>query len=708
MKRVLIAVGIVLVFSLIIFSQNKPLRDFEKVKIPPLNPIQFPEYEKIELGNGLKIFFFENKEIPLIKINTIIRGGKVNEDKIGQADLFGIVLRSGGVKSMDGDKVDEFLEMRGASIESYSTDAYLMISASMLKENKDEIIPLFSEFLTSPMFQEEKIELAKTKMRSQISRRNDEVMSLSRREFVKLIYGKDSPYARQIEYDDVDSLNREDLENFYKKYFRPDETIIAVIGDFDTKEMKSLFEKYLGNWVNKNPKPEYPSVKIPETKASINFIEKNDVEQSTILLGHLGLKLDDPDYPAINVLSEILGGGMASRIFTQVRTLKGLAYGAGGYMIPAYDHQGTFYFYTSTKPETTIEALKTVLDEIKKIKAEKVTEEELRRAKDGYLNGFAFEFDSVDKIARRMLIYHFYNYPENFNEILKSKIEKVGVEDVLNAAKNHLFEEKFAILVVGRKEIKEKLESLGNVNVIDIAIPEPKPKEIIPEPTEETLKQGNTILKNVLIAAGEKQIKKIENISTEGTISVKTPMGEFSMNQKGTIVYPDRVYIELQTPMGNMEQVLKGNEGYMSMGGQKKRIPENRLKETVTSLNYSFGGLQILKDFSEGKIQGQFVGEKEIKGVKTKLVVIRNNNNLVKLYIGDDNLIYAIGSRQTTETGPKELLQVFTDYRDVKGIKVPFSSKTYDGDEVKETEDYKTVSVNIDIPEAVENVLGLK
>ncbi|MFB3851698.1 MAG: M16 family metallopeptidase [Acidobacteriota bacterium] len=708
MKRAVIVIGLILAFSLIVFAQNKPLREFEKVKIPPLNPIQTPKFETISLDNGLKIFLFEDKEIPLIKINAIVKGGTINEEKVGQANLFGTVLRTGGTKSMSGDKVDEFLERIGASIESNSSDAYVMISANMLKENKDEVIPLFAEFLTSPAFAEDKIDLAKTKMRSQISRRNDEVMSLSRREFVKLIYGKDSPYASQIEYDDVDNLSREDLIKFYLKYFRPDETLIAVVGDFDAKEMKAVFEKYLGKWQNPTPKPQYSLPKIPEMKPSINFIEKNDVEQTTILLGHLGLRLDDPDYPAINMLSEILGGGMASRIFVQVRTLKGLAYGAGGYMIPAYDHNGAFYFYTSTKPETSIEALTTILDEIKKIKTEKVTDEELKRAKDGYLNGFAFEFDSTDKIARRMLIYSFYGYPENFNEILKSKIEKVNVEDVQNAAKNHLFEDKLAVLVVGKKEIKDKLNSLGEVNVIDVTIPEPKPKETIPEPTEETLKQGTTLMKNVLTAVGEKQIKNLKNISVEGTMSVKTPMGQFAMNQKGIIVYPDKAHFELQTPMGKMEQVLKGSEGYMAMGDQKRPIPESRLKESVNSLNYSFGGLGILRDFSNGKVQAQFIGEKEVKGVKTKVVAVRMDNNPVKIYIGNDNLIYAIATKQTTEQGPKELLEVFTNYKDVKGVKIPFTSKTYDGDEEQESAEHKNIVVNADIPENTEAVLGVK
>lgn len=708
MKKAMLFLGLIFILSIVVFAQKKPLRDFEKVKIPPLNSIKTPEFETVTLPNGIKLFLFENHEIPLIKINAIVKGGTVNEEKVGQATLFGTVLRTGGTKSRSGDEIDEFLEGMGASIESYSTDSYVALNATMLKENREEVISLFSEFITAPQFEHKKIELAKTKMRSQISRRNDEVMSLSRREFVKLIYGKDSPYARQIEYDDVDNLNKEDLDSFYTKYFRPDETLIAVVGDFDSKEMKNLFEKYLGKWENNTPKPKYTLPKIREMEPSLNFIEKNDVEQTTILLGHLGLKLSDPDYPAINMLSEILGGGMASRIFVQVRTLKGLAYGAGGYMMPAYDHNGAFYFYTSTKPETSIEALKTILDEINKIKSEKVTEEELKRAKDGYLNGFAFEFDSTDKIARRILIYNFYGYPENFNELLKSNIEKVTADDILNVAKNHLFEDKLAILVVGKKEVKEKLASLGNVNVIDITIPEPKPKEILPEPTDESLKQGASLLKNVLFAMGEKDIKNLKNVFSEGTMSVKTPMGQFSMVQKGIIIFPDKAHFQIETPMGKMGQVLNGKEGFMVMGGQKRPIPESRVKDSVNSLLLSFGGIGLLKEVSKGTIKAQLIGEKELKGLKTKLVVVWQNDNPIKLYIRENNLIYAVASKHITESGPQEFVEIFTDYKDVKGVKIPFSSKTYEGEEERESVQQKTVTVNVDIPEESETLLGIK
>jgi len=139
----------------------------------------------------------------------------------------------------------------------------------------------------------------------------------------------------------------------------------------------------------------------------VNYVEKKDIAQTFIFLGHPGLRHDDPDYPAVQVMSDLLGGGFASRIFKKVRTEMGLAYGAGGNIVPAYDHAGFFFFYTSTKPSTTLLALQTILDEVKRIREEPVTEEELNYAKSAYLNSYAFDFDSREKIVRRLLTYEF-------------------------------------------------------------------------------------------------------------------------------------------------------------------------------------------------------------------------------------------------------------------------------------------------------------
>jgi len=317
-----------------------------------------------------------------------VRGGRLAEPagKAGLTELFGEVLRTGGTEKMSGDEVDRFLENMGAVIESGLDEDTSSLYARSLTENLDAVLPLFAEFLRVPAFAQDKIDLAKTHLKSGISRRNDEVMQIAQREFMKLIYGAKSPYARQYEYADVDALTRDDLKAFHAQGFRPDQTILAAWGDFKATEMKERLVKALGSWKGEGPAPRYDLPPIPAPAYSVNYIEKKDVEQTFMLLGHQGLRFDDPDYPAVRLMGDILGGGFSSRIFVKVRTEKGLAYSAGGMMQPAYDHPGNFFFFTSTKPSTTAEALSTMIDETKRIREAPVTDAELSKAKEGYLN----------------------------------------------------------------------------------------------------------------------------------------------------------------------------------------------------------------------------------------------------------------------------------------------------------------------------------
>ena len=202
--------------------------------------------------------------------------------------------------------------------------------------------------------------------------------------------------------------------------------------------MKAKLARSFAGWKAQGPSPTIAKPDVRPQAPSVNYIEKKDVEQTFILAGQLGLRLDDPDYPAVNLMSDILGGSFASRIFVKVRTEKGLAYTAGGWAQPAYDHRGAFFFFTSTKPGSTAEALATVLDEIRKIRDSEVTDEELDRAKQGFLQGYAFDYDSTAKIVNRLATYELYGYPADFNRRLRDGVEKVTRADILRVARKHL------------------------------------------------------------------------------------------------------------------------------------------------------------------------------------------------------------------------------------------------------------------------------
>jgi zinc protease len=456
-------------------AQGKTVAD--QLTYPKLKDIPMPAVARETLPNGMKLLLVEDHDFPVVGFQAIVRGGMLAEPagRTSLTELVGTVLRTGGTEAMNGDAMDEQLDRMGSSITSSGTVDSVRVGGRALVEYTDKVLPLFAEVLMKPAFAQNKLDLAKRQRASNIARRNDNVQGVAQREFIKLLYGKESPYARQLEYADLEPVTRDDLVAYHAKVFRPDQTLIAVFGDFKADQMKARLVQLFGGWKAAGPAPAYRVPAVPPAKGSLNYIEKKDVAQTFLFLGHPGFRFDDPDYPAVQVMSDLLGGGFASRIFKKVRTEMGLAYGAGGSVVPAYDHQGFFFFYTSTKPESTTVALGAILDEVKRIREAPVTDEELNYAKSAYLNTYAFDFDSKEKIIRRLLNYDFYGYPADFNTRVRNAVEKVTKDDVLRVAKKHLQPNVLSIVAVGIKEQFDKpLDTFGPVTVIDITIPEPK------------------------------------------------------------------------------------------------------------------------------------------------------------------------------------------------------------------------------------------
>lgn len=695
MTRIAIAT-LALSLTAVAFAAKPAKRAVDTLKFPPLNPIQAPAVEQTTLPNGMQLLLVRDTEMPLIQMRAMVRGGKVAAAvKPALPDLFDEVFRTGGTAAMPGDKVDEYLENMGASIECGVAESYASLSAKMLKEHLGKVLPLYADFLMKPGFEEAKVELAKTQLKSVIARRNDEPMGIGRREFLKKVFGKGSPYALQVEYDDLEAVTREDMVAFHRAFFRPDNTLLAVWGDFDPAAMKAQIESAFGAWKGEGPRFPVKPVPYPEPAASVSYAEKAGAEQTVVLMGHKGLRLDDPDYPAIYLMSEILGGGFSSRIFTQVRTLKGLAYGAGGFMVPAYDRPGAFYFYSSTKPASTSETISTMLEEIRKIREAPVTDAELDRVKNAYLNGYAFEFDSVDKIINRQMMYLLYGYPADFNVKLRSAIETVTKEQILAAAQKYLWPDKLHLVTVGdAKNFDKPLSTFGAVETLDITIPEPKPKEVIPEATPESLKAGTALLLKAAKATGEAGVKSLKDITFEGELTMKTPMGDMALKVKGVSVPMEKSWTELQTPMGKMVQAFAGDAAWMVMGPQSQNMPSSAAEEMKKGTATDAGCLYLLQQALLGKLQGQLLGKTSFEGTEAEDVLIKLGAFTYRLYIGTDGKVLGTKGRAMTQEGPVEAIEIYSDWRDAGGVKIPFASATKQNGEAAQSSTMTSIKLN--------------
>ncbi len=450
--------------------------DWKEIKHPPLRPFTIPEPERYVMKNGLVVMLMEDHELPLIQASARIRTGSRLEppEKVGLASITGTVLRTGGAKDRTGDEIDDTLDARGARIEtSIGTDSG-SATLSCLKGDFPDVLRVFAGIVRTPAFEELKIKVAKTQAMASIARRNDEPMQIMFRESRRLVYGADSPYARNTEYATIDSITQADLKAFHGKYLLPNRTILGVVGDFDPREMKALLEQAFGDW------PKGPDAKDPEAayqktpRPGFHRIVKTDMTQSDVIMAHVGIRTDNPDYFAATVMNEVFSGSFASRLFSNVRSEKGLAYSVRGGLDSNFDYPGTFNAWLTTKTETTAAAIDALLEEVDALVSKPFTEDEVARAKESILNSFVFNYDSRAKVLNQQIVYEYFGYPRDFLARYRGNVEKVTPADVARVARTYVKKNDLAILVVGKTEgLDRPLESFGKVAAIDITIPEP-------------------------------------------------------------------------------------------------------------------------------------------------------------------------------------------------------------------------------------------
>jgi len=474
--RVFVITAVLLCFVASSCTEQHEAPSYKKLSYPKLGDIKIPDVVRVTLANGMQLFLVEDHELPLIEISARIRTGSIYEpaDKIGLASITGIVMRTGGTTSKTGDELDEELEQIAASVETGIGLNSGSASMSVLKEDIGTGLAILADVLMNPAFSEDKIMLAKIRYRSSIARRNDNVSSIAIREYEKLIYGPESVYARHAEYATIENITRDDLVAFHKKFFKPNNIMLAVIGDFDTSRMIKQIENAFKGWERADvPLSPTPNVHY-DYRPTANVIRKEDINQSNIYMGHVGGMMNHPDYFALIVMNRILGGGFTGRLFKNIRSREGLAYSVFGSYTANYDFPGVFYVGCQTKSESTVYAIRAMIDEVKKMTETEVTDEELSLAKESYLNSFVFNFESKGAIVGRLMTYAYFGYPSDFLQKAKENIEKVTKADVLRVAREHLRPDEMQILAVGRpQDFDEPLSVFGPVREIDITIPPP-------------------------------------------------------------------------------------------------------------------------------------------------------------------------------------------------------------------------------------------
>lgn len=470
-RALFVAFSFLLVAGVSSAQQNKP---WEKIPIPPLHEFKPQQPKRIALKNGIVLFLQEDHELPFVSGSVLIPGGSRDEDaaKCGLIDLYGQTWRTSGTAKMDGDAMDDLLESKAAHIETGGDEDSTTLSWDSLKGDTDQVYGLAMDLLFHPKFDTQKLRLAQQQTATGIVRRNDDEGQIAGREAAKLVYGADSPYARQPELSTIGKVTVADLQGWHDHTIGG-KLIVSISGDFDAAAMEAKLRATFEGLPAAKPNPARHDVFHGPTPG-VYFINKEDVNQSNVAIVGLGIDRRNPDVPSVAMMNDVFAGGFASRLFQKVRTQLGLAYEVGGGLAFGWDHPATFQAVVLTQSATTVDAIQQTYKVMDGLTSQPFTEDELKRAKDNILNSFLFRYDTKDKVLAERVRLEFYGYPADYLETYKAALEKVTVADLNAAAKKYIHPDNYAVLVVGNgPEIKPGLDDLkmGAVHNIDISIP---------------------------------------------------------------------------------------------------------------------------------------------------------------------------------------------------------------------------------------------
>ncbi|UCF05821.1 MAG: insulinase family protein [bacterium] len=438
-----------------------------KLKYPSLK-ITTPESTDLAFDNGLEGFLIEDHEIPVVDVVLLLRTYFPEEEKYGLNEMNRWVIRNGGTEAWPSDKLNDELEFLAASIEVVGGDLSTNFYVNCLKKDLPRVLEILADLVMNPAYPEDKVEMKRKTMLEEIRRQNDEPSRVYRREFFRLMYAG-HPFGWRASMASVNAITREDLAACHKKYFYPNNSIIGVSGDVTKAEIIGALDKVFGGW--QPAEVTIPEVPPFEKKDSENYnYAYMDINQAYMMIGHSGIKVQNPDRCAINIMNFILGGGsFTSWITERVRSEEGLAYSTGSRYGSNAWAKGVFYAYAQTKSDAYSRALQLIIDQIEKMINEGPTEEEVSKAIDSYVNSQVFDYESKSQVVRRLVFLTFEGRPLDSPERDMEKYAAITVDDIRRVSKKYLHPEMLTVLVVGDEaQFDRPLSDFGSVNVIEL------------------------------------------------------------------------------------------------------------------------------------------------------------------------------------------------------------------------------------------------
>lgn len=433
--------------------------------------VKLPRAEEASLPNGLRVILLRSTKVPTFNMQMVVLSGGLSDkpDFRGLSGFTATLLREGTAKRSS-KEISEQVDTLGATLNGGSGLSSMIstINAAGLVENFDQTLDLFADVIRNPTFPEAEVGKYKARVLPQLQFQRSNPQFLAQEQFSRAIYGAGHPAALvSAPAESIKKLTSKDLAEFHATYYRPNNAILAIVGDVTMKDIMPKLERAFGDW----QKGDVPATVIPpvpvQPASKIALIDRPGSVQTVLRLGTLGIERTSPDYFAVLLADAVLGAGPQARLFLNLREDKGYTYGAyssfGGTRF-----RGTWVSTSEVRTDVTEGAMKEFMFELNRLRNDVVPAEELENAKHSIIGGFALSLEQPQQLLQNIITQKLYQLPADYWDTYPQKVSAVTAEDVQRVAKKYIDMDHLQVVAVGdAAKARDVLSKYGKVEVYD-------------------------------------------------------------------------------------------------------------------------------------------------------------------------------------------------------------------------------------------------
>lgn len=676
--------------------------------------VKFPPYAVKTLANGLQVIAVSHHEQPAVSVRLIVRAGAAQDpdDKPGVASLAATLLDQ-GTTTKTAEQIANAVDSIGGAMGTGAGSDLSFINAVVMKDSLNFGLDIVADVAQHPAFAAEEIERQRQQSLSGMQVSYDDPEFLANIVFDRLVYGF-HPYGRPQTGtpQSVAAITRADLLAFHKKWFGANNAILAIVGDVTADEAFAGAERAFGKWAKSEAEP-VKAVDPPPPTRRLVVIDKPGAVQTEIRVGNVAIPRKHDDFMALDLASKVLGGEGANRLHRVLRSERGLTYGAAA-DFNALKQAGDIVAQTNTRSETTGETLRLIVDEIWKIQRERVGERELEGAQEYLTGSFPLTIETPSQIALQILNAVFFGLNMSDLQTYRERVNAVRIDDLQRVARGYLHPDRLTIVLVGdAAAFTRQLPGAGfdKFEVIPAAELDLFSADLRRKPAaarggyqpasylvSRTAEQSDAakMLLNKAIASkgGLAKLQGIKTVRVEGTMTSQSIGEPVAFPVVTSIEYPDRFRVDANMPQGKVSQVyangaywVEGPDGVRSLNAdQAGPIRAAVERDTVRLLVGAAAGQLIVREVDA---EAPEFGALEVSGggIAPVTLIINRDNGLIEKahYSGPD--------------GRSE--EIYSDYRNVSGIQVPFHTVLRRGGTAPIQRDVKTIRYNVPLPAAL-------